>query len=152
MLLTLQRFAHLPEFGTFGRLTCGDLRLYTVEQDWENNQPNISCIPNGEYNLSIHESPKYGKCLIIHNENLGIAKYKTAGVPRFGCLMHPANLASQLEGCIAPGMGLGYYREQWSVRSSGKALSKIMDVLGETDEHVLTIGSELPNFTQASLT
>ena len=146
MLLTLQRFAHTPEFGTFGMLTCGDLQLYTVEQDWENNQPFISCVPNGIYVLEKHDSPTHGASLILSNPDLNIGKYP-GEAKRNGCLIHIANLASQLEGCIAPGKSLGFYKNQWSVSSSGDALSEILNLLDD-GTHKLVITSSFPDFIE----
>lgn len=146
MIITLERYAHC-EFGTFGKLTAGDLVLQTVEQDWENNMPNVSCVPNGRYLLQHHISPHHGACYILSNQALGIGKNQD-DAKRFGCLIHKANLASQLEGCIAPGLSLGYYKSQWAVLSSGAALSKLFSVLGSSSSHELFISSNFPSFIE----
>jgi hypothetical protein len=86
----------------------------TIELPWRNNQPSISCIPEGSYNLRERFSTRFGRHLEILN------------VPnRSHILFHPANNAlRELRGCIAPvtelvGQGLGNY--------SGMAFRKLMD-------------------------
>ena len=135
------------QYGTFGKWLVESHEFETVEQDWENNQPNISCIPNGEYTLTFHNSPNHGECFILENKELGIGKYE-GDAERFGCLVHIANLASQLEGCIAPGLFRSLYKGRWSVSSSGKAMDKLFEILGKDPEveHRLIISSEFPTF------
>ena len=64
----------------------------TIELPWRNNQPQVSCIPEGRYALKGRYSSKYGNHLILH------------GVKgRSYILIHPANNAlKELKGCIAP--------------------------------------------------
>ncbi|QCQ59210.1 hypothetical protein HOV44_gp132 [Rheinheimera phage Barba5S] len=83
---------------TSGVLMCNGLSLKTLECPWKNNQPMISCIPEGHYVMSPWNSPKFGKCYIIDGMTVG----KTSGV-RTHCLFHPANWVSQLNGCVALG-------------------------------------------------
>ncbi len=146
MIVKLERDTH-NEFGTFGKLKVGSLTLFTVEQDWENNQPNVSCIPNGEYVLTYHESPHHGPCYIIENLALGIGRDKGDSI-RWGCLFHKANLASELKGCIAPGLYRGFYKAAWSVSSSKKAMKKLFEALGtyQSTKHRLIISSNFPDF------
>jgi hypothetical protein len=73
----------------------------TIELPWLDNKPFVSCIPDGEYELVKHISPRFGNCL------------KVLDVPdRTDILIHPGNYAgsinpntgkSDLLGCIAPG-------------------------------------------------
>ena len=150
MDLYLKRDSHSKAFGTFGVLTAGTLKLDTVEQDWENNKPNLSCIPNGTYILTCHESPHHGTCFIMENLALHIGKDE-GDTKRWGCLIHKANLASQLQGCIAVGMRRSFYKEQWSVSSSKTALGKLFEVLGDNPntKHRLHISSNFPAFEEA---
>jgi len=145
--LVLNRTCH-NEFGTFGTLRIGDVLLHTVEQDWENNQPNVSCIPNGVYELRYFDSPKHGDSYIISNHELNVGRFQGEAT-RFGCLIHKANLASQLQGCIAPGLGLGFYKGQWSVTSSTSAMSAILEILGKEGSHSLVVGSMFPSFKES---
>lgn len=101
LILTLKR--EYKTKGTNGKLLHGDeLICNTIELPWEENQPRISCIPEGVYQLRKRSSPKFGN----HLELLDVPS-------RFFILIHPANNAIQeLNGCIAPvttitGEGLG---------------------------------------------
>lgn len=146
MVITLVRHSH-SEFGTFGTLHVGDKEFCTVEQDWEGNQPNISCVPNGTYVLEAHESPNHGRTYILSNPELNVGKYKGES-RRFGCLIHKANLASELRGCIAPGLAYGFYKGAWSVSSSGAALSILLEMLASANQHELVITSAFPSFIE----
>src|SRR5947209_2359030 len=70
----------------------GSLQCYTIELPWLNNQHQISCIPEGRYELKKRYSIKFGNHLLVEH------------VPgRDDILMHPANDAlHELKGCIAP--------------------------------------------------
>jgi hypothetical protein len=84
---------------TFGWLTAdtGDY-FFSMERPWEDNKPNTSCIPAGTYACTLSWSPRFGRPL-----------YHIAPVPgRSGIRIHPANLVSQLQGCIALGEKVGY--------------------------------------------
>jgi hypothetical protein len=64
----------------------------TLELAWRNNQKQVSCIPPGKYKARRRTSTKYGDHLHILN------------VPgRELILIHQANYAHQLLGCIAVG-------------------------------------------------
>ncbi|GGH73400.1 hypothetical protein HNQ91_003647 [Filimonas zeae] len=79
--------------GTNGLLMLDNqLVCYTIELPWRDNEPRVSCIPEGEYPLAKRLSPNHGKCLLLKN------------VPnRSLILIHPANNAiRELQGCIAP--------------------------------------------------
>jgi len=91
MELVLSRTYHAQ--GTNGQLLLRSERLcYTIELPWLNNQPQVSCIPEGRYELEKRYSTKFGVHLQVMN------------VPgRELILIHPANDALQeLKGCIAP--------------------------------------------------
>lgn len=88
--------------GTFGALYHnGKPFCKTIEREWKNNKPNISCVPAGLYRLEWHDSPKYGRRLHLVAKSLGV----TINGPsqRTHCLFHTANHPDQLEGCVAPG-------------------------------------------------
>jgi len=91
MQLELFRTYYPP--GTNGALYAdGQLQCFTIELPWRNNQPNLSCIPEGRYRLRLRYSERYKGHLQVE------------GVPgRSGILIHPANHAGkELKGCIAP--------------------------------------------------
>jgi len=64
----------------------------TLEPPWRGNKKNISCIPEREYDVIPHDSPKYGRCLLIKD------------VPnRSYILFHWLNFYTETEGCIGVG-------------------------------------------------
>jgi hypothetical protein len=125
---------YYPE-GTNGKILYQDrLMMYTIELPWKNNLARVSCIPEGNYELTKRWSPKFGRHLQILN------------VPgREWILIHPANEAlRELKGCIAPvclitGAGKG-------IRSR-KALKSLMGLVGGAlDRHetvFITIKSKI---------
>ena len=122
----LERIAYLPE-GTLGRLTLPNGWIgYTVERPWRGNSRFVSCIPEGEYELSWHQSSKYGKLYPVGP--------LLSGVPnRDGILIHPANLPSEVQGCIAPGLSFTFTATTPKVVSSQDAFKIIMLWLGPTN-------------------
>ncbi|MEI6897872.1 MAG: DUF5675 family protein [Psychromonas sp.] len=126
LLLKRQSFA----FGTFSTLydPNGNELCKMVERKWNNNQQSISCVPVGTYDLLPHVSPKYGECYVLSCPELGV----TAQGPsqRTHCLVHPANLPEQLEGCLAPGKAFGVVSGKWAVVSSRVAFNELMTYLG----------------------
>lgn len=79
--------------GTNGILMQNGLALcHTIELPWKDNQPKISCVPEGTYQLAKRYSAKFGWHLQLMN------------VPgRSLILIHSANDAQrELLGCIAP--------------------------------------------------
>ena len=53
--MLIERFAY-TKMGTLGRLTVGDLSLYTIELPWRGNEHNESCIPPGRHDYQRHET------------------------------------------------------------------------------------------------
>ncbi|GGA95895.1 DUF5675 family protein [Agarivorans gilvus] len=113
---------HYFSHGTFGQLfsPCGTPLAVSVERPWLNNQPSISCIPEGTYKIVPVNSPKFGECLGLSAPTLGIS-HDHSGILRTHILIHPANLASQLEGCIALGEKWGVLNGEWAVLNSRHA-------------------------------
>lgn len=107
--------------GTFGVITLGRFRCFTLELPWRDNRPRRSCIPVGTYRCGIVQSPKFGRV------------YQVFDVPgRSAILIHPANFAgdvdlgldSQLHGCIALGMRLGAIRNKAGAMQPVVAVSR----------------------------
>ncbi len=64
----------------------------TIELPWKNNQPRISCIPEGRYSLRRRHSPRFRE----HFEVMDVKDRKYI-------LFHAGNDAGkELRGCIAP--------------------------------------------------
>lgn len=89
---TLTRISSGAE-GTFGNLiTDNGMSLVTLELPWQNDAPNISCIPPGNYLVKWTSHPLHGWVYQVENV-LG----------RSAILIHSANIPEQLLGCIAVG-------------------------------------------------
>ena len=91
MNLVLQR-TYFKE-GTNGALFNNDQFIgFTIELPWKENKKQVSCIPEGVYELRPRYSEKFKHHLVLEN------------VPnRSLILIHPANDANkELLGCIAP--------------------------------------------------
>lgn len=64
----------------------------SIELPWIENKPNISCIPEGIYQIEIRHSARFKRHIWIRNVK-----------NRKWILLHPANDArKELRGCIAP--------------------------------------------------
>lgn len=100
--------------GTFGLLTLpnGDC-LYTCELTWNDNEPFMSCIPEGIY-----------RCIpSAHN---GRPSWLLVDVPgRDDIMIHSANLPKQLQGCIAPGLRMGRLYGNRAVLASKDAMKQL---------------------------
>ena len=79
--------------GTNGKiLVQGSLIAYTIKLPWKDNLAQVSCIPEGRYELVKRWSPKFNRHLQVMNVS-----------QRENILIHPANDAKhELKGCIAP--------------------------------------------------
>ena len=65
----------------------------TIERGWRDNEANISCVPEGIYNLVLEYSNKFKMDL-----------WELKNVPeRSECKFHAANYWRQLNGCISLG-------------------------------------------------
>jgi len=126
----LRRLEHTDD-GTFGVfiLPTG-VACYSLELPWRNNEPNISCIPTGEYHCKVRKSPRFGKC------------YHVTGVPRRSyILIHSGNLGGDInlgkrthvKGCIMPGRYRGTIGDQRAVLGSRSALTALCSSLGWQD-------------------
>ena len=91
MELELIRTYHA--MGTNGKILFQDrLMMYSIELPWKDNLAQVSCIPEGRYELVKRWSPKFSRHLQVMNVS-----------QRENILIHPANDAKhELKGCIAP--------------------------------------------------
>ena len=132
MELVLQR-AYFKQ-GTNGTLFISDQFLcHTIELPWRNNQRNISCIPEGKYEVVTRFSKKFKHHLLLKNVQ-----------GRSFILLHPANDAKRdLEGCIAPvsylsGIGQGIYSRD----AMQKLLSLVYQAQDRKEKILLIIKSQ----------
>ena len=132
MELVLQR-AYFKE-GTNGTLFSSDNFLcYTIELPWLNNKRNVSCIPEGAYEVIPRFSKRFQHHLILKNVK-----------GRSYILFHPANNAlKDLQGCIAPvtylyGIGRGVYSKD----ALQKLLSLVYQAKDRKEKILLKIKSQ----------
>lgn len=115
--------------------------IWTVEDDWRDNAPRISCIPSGLY--ALHRT-----IYIKH----GYETFEVLKVPgRTRILIHPANTEEDLEGCIGVGLRMGKIRVvkdedtgeldrvKDGVVESRVAFSRFMEAMAHVDEATLEI-------------
>lgn len=109
---------------TIGEFFACGRKFYSLERPWLGNQPNISCIPAGEYLLKWHESPKYGMCYEV-----------TAVEGRTRILIHAGNYPKDTLGCILLGCGFG----ENAVFNSRKAITQFHDLTKGEDVQLLIV-------------
>jgi hypothetical protein len=97
---------------------------YSLERPWLSNEKNVSCIPEGDYFLRRHDSPRFGDCFYLERISLGVSLNQESY--RTHILIHPANHVDQLLGCIAPGLWL--HPSKWGVSDSRNALKKLIKI------------------------
>lgn len=90
MLIRIRREGLAP--ATYGTMEVDGERFgYTLELPWKDNQPRISCIPPGLYEIRITHSNRFGRKMILVMNVIG----------REGIRIHNANIPNELHGCIA---------------------------------------------------
>lgn len=89
MKVVLHRVENTKD-GVFGILSVDDVpQCVTLEEQWLNNQKQISCIPAGKYNCIKYSGTKYKDVWLVEN------------VPnRSAILMHWGNTNDNTAGCI----------------------------------------------------
>lgn len=122
------------EEGTNGALfNSGKFLCHTIELPWNDNKRNISCIPEGVYEVEPRFSKRFKHHLILK-----------AVKGRSFILFHPANDAlRELQGCIAPvtylsGIGKGVYSRD----AMQKLLSLVYQAKDRKEPILLTIKSQ----------
>lgn len=152
MIVSIKRDAEqrLP-YCTLGILTVpGSEQVFqSVEKPWvpwslaECGHPQTSCIGTGVYLLEKRETEARGRHWIISNPALHV--YQAPGdVPLQGCgrslvLIHAANWAHELLGCIAPGKERQYMNGEWGVTKSRQAMLELHALLDLDQDLALEI-------------
>lgn len=110
--LTLRRLEETQD-GTFGEFLDEDGKhiCYSVERRSTGDHP---CIPKDKYQVVFYNSPTKGPVYLLKD------------VPNRNMIeIHSANLASELLGCIAPGIAFGDFNGVKGVTSSRTALGEL---------------------------
>lgn len=148
MNVTLIRFAY-TEQRTLGWLYCDQLKLATIERPWlphetgPGGKQQMSCVPDGDYEVRPHTSEKFPDTYQLLNPALGVY-LQPADVPvgqiwgRTAILIHAGNTVQNVIGCIAVGLTHGMMFGEPAVLASQIALGKLRTILGQ-NKHSLTI-------------
>ena len=106
--------------GTFGVLIDdeGIPFALTLENPWEGNKPNISCIPAHQYVCKRIKSPKFGHTFEITNVE-----------DRTHILFHKGNTSKDTHGCILIGEQFEYINGIPGIAHSGKGYDEFMKKL-----------------------
>jgi hypothetical protein len=103
--------------------------LYTIERPWINNVKNISCIPEGFYVVERRHSPRFGDDM-----------WMVIDVPnRTDILIHVANRASDVQGCI--GIGTSVYPDLSGVGNSRDGIKSFYEQTEGLDSFLLVVSS-----------
>ena len=128
--LTLTRDVTSP-LGTFGILSAGGVPICnTCELQWDDNQPDTSCIPPGVYQCIRHNGARF--------ENV----WEITGVPgRSAILLHTGNTIKDTDGCILVGNGFSKINDMPALTDSVLTLNHLRSIL--PDSFTLTIKGEV---------
>ena len=132
----------LIRFANFSDRTLGLLRyeygkdaFYTIERPWLYNAPNISCIPAGTYVMRrFYDVHGYRSSKAITEDYV----WEICNVPdRTVILLHVANYARNVEGCV--GLGLGALAGLQGVGNSRTAVTDFQELTEAESEMEITI-------------
>lgn len=148
--MILEMVTHSDAQSTVGKLQAGSAHFYTIEQPWNNNEQDKSCIPKGSYELIPYTSPVHGETYCLHNPLLNVyAPPIVQTLPqgaRTYCEIHSANFARELKGCIALGVSADVWLDPTTndmtpvVTQSRLALQEFLKVIStRVYGHVLNI-------------
>lgn len=151
MRLILRREPKQPDAGcTLGLMFVGSLTLCTLELPWipdPNTRGGLdskSCVPLGTYRLERHNSDAHPYSFALVNPDLDVHHYEDPKHPELRALVliHVANWAKQLQGCIAVGTRAGRSPEVpgvYQVFDSKKAMRLFNAAVPWIDGHTLEI-------------
>jgi len=121
---------------TFGQLFVNGRHFaFSLEREWKNNQPNISCIPAGTYDLVWHQSPKFGEVVALSSPSLGV--HVTGGALRNYVYFHSGNTVEDTTGCIL--LGSAWNPRQWALVDSDKATEEFYKLIDNHPSATLEI-------------
>ena len=102
--------------GTIGAMLIGgEAFCCTLEPPDNDNQQNISCIPEGKYRAIRIDSPRYGNTFEITNVQ-----------GRSHVLIHAGNVVKHTRGCVLIGQYFGKLKGNRAVLNSGSTFQKFL--------------------------
>jgi hypothetical protein len=155
MNITLTRDLYTPT-ETLGTMSVSGRKWFTMERPWVPIEgapcglKGRSCVPAGTYRLEPHSSEAFKAVWALTSPALWVYHWEhevprvRAGLARTVVLIHVANWASELRGCISLGKKRVKSNGAWMVQQSADAVNELrMAVAGQFDL-TLTI-EESPN-------
>lgn len=126
--------------GTYGILSYENTLFWTMEKEWVFNRKFDSCVPTGEYELSVHNGKKYKDTWALIGN--GVSHTEEPGIPRFACVFHRAMFPRDLAGCIAVAKSIS--PEGFTIQSEDATMMFLYDLNERSDEvHKLYIYNNL---------
>jgi len=109
--------------GTFGKLTCPEVGFscFSGEPPWKDNRTAVSCIPDGEYEVKIRQSPKFGTS--FHVTNVPGRSYILIHSGAY-CGDKELKLLTHSSGCILLGKSIGKLSGQRALFNSRLAVAE----------------------------
>lgn len=108
MIIELERYS-LSETETEGVLSVGSKKYATIEPSLFRKK--YGAVPPGDYLLVPHNGQKYKNVFaLLADDERKVHPTQRPDSKRVAILIHAANLASELKGCIAPGLKRGFIR------------------------------------------
>lgn len=146
---------------TLGVIESFGRKLQTMERPWVPSllsvagTKGISCVAPGKYRLMPHNSEAHPNVWALVNPMLDVYHWDgdvpiaRRNIARTVVLIHSANYASELRGCIAPGLarahppaGSGPGPKGWMVQRSRDALNQLRNIINGKIDVWLTITEE----------
>jgi len=127
--IDLIRLENSFDGGALGALRiCKQMFCATLEPADRDNQPDVSCIPAGQYRCRRIQSPRFWDTFEVQH------------VPgRSHILFHPGNRQVDTAGCILVGRTWGQLSGDRAILNSGNTFERFMIRMKGIDEFVLTI-------------
>ncbi len=115
--MLLRTFAYTP-FGTFSRLQCGELELFTLEPLPDLNRPELGCINQGVYDVIRNPAAiEFSEWIITDVDH-------HAGVE-----LRPGLSLEDTDGNILVGNKLGCHNDEWTLADAITGFDKFEHVL-----------------------
>lgn len=117
------------EHGTFGVLIEGEEAFALVlENEWKDNETDVSCIPAGGYVCKRVSSPKFGDTFEVTNVK-----------DRTHIILHWGNLTKDTLGCPLLAEEFGTINGRPGVRSSRRAFAEFMERMKGVEQFMLFV-------------
>lgn len=127
-IVDLIRMERTTEY-TLGVLMINTLiHSFCIEPPWRMNRQFASCIPTGSYICKYHY--EYGDYVTYEVKDVE---------DRDSILFHIGNTVVDTEGCICPGLKVGYLNNRRAVLNSSSAFHSFINAVGAPYDFTLTI-------------